>query len=171
MNELREIIVNLPPETALALNGYFEARGEYRRLGEAAYIAVMAVALNRAAHPMNWSATVQEVIAAHRQFSWTNWDDAVKDPQYQMALKFARQPQRAWDKSWLAAKDVARRVVEKAVLNPVQNATYYFNPHVCRPSWAKHFKLVRDLGNHRFMTDPACDPAVLWRCRREEGWE
>ena len=167
MNELRRLILELPPETALALNGYFEARSEYQRLGEAAYVAVMAVALNRAAHPDLWEATVQGVIAEHRQFSWTNCDERIIDPQYTVALKFARAPERAWNKLWLAARDTAARVLAQAVENPVKNATYYFNPHFCNPSWARKFRLVRDLGNHRFMFDPVQDPEILWPCPRE----
>ncbi|MBI4642494.1 MAG: cell wall hydrolase [Deltaproteobacteria bacterium] len=170
MNELRQRILELDAETVLALNGYFEAAGEYRRLGEVAYIAVMAVAMNRAEHPADWQESVQEVVAAHRQFSWTNWDNVIRDPQYPMALKFAREPMRAWDKAWLASQDAARRVVDAAVLNPVQNATFYFNPHICNPSWAKKLHLVRDIGNHRFFAAPG-DQKILWACKRSEGWE
>lgn len=170
MNALRQLILTMDTEDVLALNGYFEARQEYRRLGEVAYIAVMAVVMNRAEHPDDWPETVQEVVAAHRQFSWTNFDKRLKDPQYPLALKIAREPLRAWDKTWLAAKDVARRVLDAAVLNWVQNATFYFNPHTCNPSWAKKLRLVRDIGNHRFFAAPG-DPEILWACKRAEGWK
>lgn len=166
MNELRRLILDLDDDIVLALNAYFEARGEYKRLGEPAYSAVMAVVLNRAAHPSDWEASVQEVVAAHRQFSWTNHDDAITDPQYAFALKFAREPQRPWDQLWMAAKDVAARMVQQLVRNPVANATFYFNPQICAPAWARKLKLIRDLGNHRFMAAPG-DPAILWPGPRE----
>lgn len=159
-------MLDLDDDIVLALNAYFEARGEYKRLGEIAYVAVMAVALNRAAHPSDWQESVQEVIAAHRQFSWTNHDDRISDPQYPLALKFAREPHRAWDQLWLAAKDVAARVVQGLIRNPVENATFYFNPQICNPAWAGKLRLVRNLGNHRFMAAPR-DPKVLWECPRE----
>ncbi len=168
MNELRQLILTLDTETVLALNGYFEAAGEFRRLGEVSYLAVMAVVMNRAEHPTEWPGTVPEVVAAHRQFSWTNYDDRIKDPQYRRALNFAQNPGRDWDRPWVAAKDAARRVVDAAVLNPVANATYYFNPHLCNPGWARNLHLVRDIGNHRFFAAPG-DPEILWACKRAGG--
>ncbi|MCL4500444.1 MAG: cell wall hydrolase [Deltaproteobacteria bacterium] len=166
MNELRQLLLKLPDDTVLALNGYFEARGEYKTVGEAAYAAVMAVVLNRV-ESLDWPNSLQEVVAQPRQFSWTTHDDAVQDPQYAIALKFARQPEQAWDRLWLAAKDVAQRLLSGAVYNPVKNATFYFNPESCRPSWAKYLRLIRDLGHHRFMADPG-EPEVLWPGRRQE---
>jgi spore germination cell wall hydrolase CwlJ-like protein len=175
-NELQKRILSLDAETVLALNGYFEAAREYRGLGDIAYIAVMAAVMNRV-ESSSWPDSIQKVVAQFRQFSWTNWDDEdgeirhpIRDPQYPTALKYARDPQQSWNKIWLAAKDAARRVLDAAVLNPVQNATFYFNPHICSPSWANNLRLVRNVGNHRFFAEPH-DPKILWVCKRAEGWE
>lgn len=167
-NELQRLILTLDPETVLALNGYFEACQEFMRLGDIAYIAVMAVVMNRA-ESRSWPDSVQKVVAQFRQFSWTNHDKKITDPQYFTALKFAHMPEKSWSNAWMASKDAAQRVLNAAVLNPVQNATFYFNPHICNPPWAKNLRLVRDIGNHRFFAAPG-DPKVIWACKRAEGW-
>lgn len=174
MNALRQLILTLPNDIVLALNAYFEARGEWRTHGDISLVAVMAVVMNRAAHPKPGlfraeEGTVQSVVAAPRQFSWTNWDDHIKDPQYPKALEIAQNPGGNWGETWEQARKLANRVLAKEIANPVANATFYYNPHVCNPSWAEDFEEIRTIGNHRFMTDPANDPEVLWEAPRENA--
>jgi spore germination cell wall hydrolase CwlJ-like protein len=163
MNELRQLLLTLPEEVALALNGYFEARGDWQRIGETAYLAVMAVVENRALNPKCWPNTIQEVIAQKAQFSWTNSND----PQYENALQMALNPEQEWDGAWKAALETAKKVVKMEVKNPVANATYYYNPQVCHPNWAANFEEVAVIGHHRFMTDPQNDPETIWPGLRE----
>lgn len=157
MNALRELLLTLDEVTVLALNAYFEARSEYRKLGQVAYVAVTVVALNRAYHPHEWADTVQGVITAPWQFSWTN--DI--DPQYSRALKMAQNFEGDYGAEWEAALDAAKQTLSRLVANPVGNATYYYNPHVCSPPWADAFIETAVIGNHRFMADPD-DADYLW---------
>ncbi len=161
MNELRRLILTLPDDLVLALNAWAEARGEWWRLGDVAYAAVGAVVLNRVWHPRLFENSVQRVVAAFRQFSWTNWDEAIKDPQYHRCLELARHPEDEAGAAWRAARRVAQEMLAGKIENPVANSTYYFNPKVCRPTWAARLKLVAEIGNHRFLAQRG-DPGILW---------
>jgi spore germination cell wall hydrolase CwlJ-like protein len=158
MAELADLIRKLDDQTVLALNEFFEARGEFAKLSDIAYAAVSCVVLNRAAHPNQFPDSIQEVLAAPYQFSWTN----LKDPQHSKALDIARSPGSDWGNLWEEALRVAKEVLAGTCSNPVKNATYYFNPAVCGyPSWSKELRLVKRIGAHEFYADPN-DPKVLW---------
>lgn len=170
MNELRQLILTLPDETVLALNAYFESRGEYRRMGtDLPLIATMAVVMNRVycprypdPIPQIVASPIEEVVAQKSQFSWT----LSNDPQYTMALSLAQNPDAAWGRAWEACKLAAQSVVDGQAMNPVENATYYFNPQVVSPTWAFSLVQIRLIGNHLFMADPS-DPDILWDAPRE----
>jgi spore germination cell wall hydrolase CwlJ-like protein len=169
MNELRQLLLTIPDDLVLALNGYFEARGDWRNYGDLSLIAVMAVVMNRSSHPNLWQNSIPEVVAAHRQFSWTNWDEKIQDPQYPKALTMAQTPEGDYGQAWQRCRQLSAQVLAGQAKNPVANATYYYNPHVSSPSWADNFVEVRTIGNHRFMADPEKDPEVLWDAPREEA--
>jgi spore germination cell wall hydrolase CwlJ-like protein len=163
MNELRETLLKLPAPEVLALNAYFEAAAEYKPFGPNALVGPMAVVLNRWQHPNDWQESIQEVVAAYRQFSWTNWD-TIKDPQYPQALRFAKTllaGNEVDSPIFLAARDLALAMLQGRASNPVNNSTFYYNPKVCNPAWAKALKEITVIGHHRFMAAPG-DPAVMW---------
>lgn len=165
-NELQEILLKLPAREVMALNAYFEAAAEYSRFGVESLVGPMAVVLNRWLHPSRWQESIQEVVAARRQFSWTNWD-TIKDLHYPRALKFARMiaaGQEPGAAVFQAARDIALAMLEGQAANTVANATFYYNPGICSPSWANKMIETKVIGHHRFMADPG-DPEVLWDAR------
>ncbi|MHB9074645.1 MAG: cell wall hydrolase [Desulfobaccales bacterium] len=163
MNELQETLLKLHAPEVLALNAYFEAAAEYKPFGPNALVGPMAVVLNRWQHPSDWQESIQEVVAAHRQFSWTNWD-TIKDPQYPQAVRFAKTLLAGNEVNFpifLAARDLGYAMLTGEASNPVGNSTFYYNPKVCNPAWAKSLQEIAVIGHHRFMAAPR-DPAVLW---------
>ena len=167
MARIKEILLALDDRRLLALNAYFEARGEYRPYGDAALLGVMVVALNRAGHPAprRWPKTVAGVLTQRAQFSWT----LASDPQYLTAWKMAQAMRQSQvikaGNVWERCLQLANLLLAGAVVNPVANATYYYNPQVCNPAWAKAMAETALIGHHRFMCDPKIDPAVIWRCK------
>lgn len=122
----------------LALNVYFEARGESREGQE----AVAHVVMNRAADPRFPSfvcAVVQEggKDSHDCQFSW--WCDRFSDRPTHMA-------------DWQLAKDIARSVYRGDVADPTEGALWYHATHV-RAYWRGHYQKSRRIGNHIFYRD------------------
>lgn len=162
-NELQATLLKLHAWDVMALNAYFEAAAEYSRFGAESLVGPMAVVLNRWQSPDGWQDTIQKVVAAPRQFSWTNWD-TIKDPQYPQALKFAKillAYQELDSVIFQAALDLALAMLKGQTANPVANATFYYNPGICNPAWANNMIETAVIGHHRFMADPG-DCAVLW---------
>jgi len=123
----------------LALNIYFEARGE-PELGK---IAVAHVVLNRVAD-RRFPSTVCDVVRQggedelHRcQFSW--WCDGQSD-----------RPRNA--RSWEAVKTVAQKVYWGFSDDPTYGALWYHADSVS-PSWGKVFAPGPKIGQHQFYGD------------------
>jgi len=162
-NELQTTLLKLYAWDVMALNAYFEAATEYSRFGAESLVGPMAVVLNRWQCPGNWQDTIQAVVAARRQFSWTNWD-TIKDPQYPQALKFAKAllaGQELDSTTYQVALDLALAMLKGQAANPVANATFYYNPGICSPAWANNMIETAVIGHHRFLADPG-DCKVLW---------
>ena len=107
---------------------YFEARGE----PVAGAIAVKKVILNRVADS-RWPDNICDVVYQPKQFSYANTGvlPKVKDwHEYDRAEYIAR----------LVHEDDAN----------FYGATYYFNPRLARPSWAKEMTFIKRIGNHDF---------------------
>jgi spore germination cell wall hydrolase CwlJ-like protein len=123
----------------LALNIYFEARGE-PELGK---IAVAHVVLNRVAD-RRFPSTVCDVVRQggeqdlyRCQFSW--WCDGLSD-----------KPRDA--RAWEAAKLVAHKVYWGFSPDPTDGALWYHADSVS-PSWGKAFILGPKIGQHLFYAD------------------
>ena len=130
----------------LALNIYFEARGE-PDLGK---IAVAHVVLNRVAD-RRFPTTVCDVVRQggeeplHRcQFSW--WCDGRSD-----------KPRNA--RSWKEVKAVAHRVYWGFSPDPTAGALWYHADSVS-PSWGKVFDRGPKIGQHIFYLDEATPPQL-----------
>jgi len=122
----------------LALNVYFEARGESRE-GQA---AVAHVVMNRAADkrfPSFVCAVVQEggKDSHNCQFSW--WCDRYSDRPTHLA-------------DWELAKDIARGVYRGDIADPTGGALWYHATHV-RAYWRGQYERSRRIGNHIFYRD------------------
>jgi spore germination cell wall hydrolase CwlJ-like protein len=124
--------------TCLALNVYYEARGE-PLLGQ---YAVAEVTMNRVASP-RYPDTVCDVVYQKRwdplrkrevgAFSWTEFD-VVPHPEGD-----------EWETAW----DVAKAVYH-GERPPMLNGAVHYHATYIRPSWARHQKHVAKIGRHVF---------------------
>ena len=122
----------------LALNVYFEARGESYE----GQVAVAHVVMNRKADPRFPGHACAVVRDGGRdsedcQFSW--WCDRLSDRPTHMA-------------DWEAAKNVARSVYWGGVEDPTGGALWYHATHV-RAYWRGQYQKSRKIGNHIFYRD------------------
>jgi len=128
----------------LALNIYFEARGE----SPAGQLAVALVSMNRV-FAKGFPSTVCRVVWQPRQFSWTH-------------DKFSDQPQDP--KAWELAQRIAVFVYEKyhqlpararSALDITEGALHYYAPEKVNPNWAKGKEITRAIGGHVFVRKPS----------------
>jgi N-acetylmuramoyl-L-alanine amidase len=124
--------------TCLALNVYYEARGE----PDAGQLAVAKVTLNRVASP-RYPNTICEVVYQKKwdrirrryvsAFSWTEFDvkPSVKNREWQQALR------------------IAEAVVSQDHLPELDGALFYHAKSI-RPSWARQKKPIAHIGRHVF---------------------
>ncbi len=131
-------ILQAADQQCLALNIYFEARGE-PLLGK---IAVGHVVLNRVANdrfPQQVCRVIRQGGAKrlHRcQFSW--WCDGRSD-----------RPRNA--KAWSEAMFVAGLIRIGATIDPTSGALWYHAAHV-KPDWSRQFNRQSKIGEHIFYT-------------------
>jgi len=124
----------------LALNIYFEARGEPQN----GQFAVAAVTMNRV-KSHRFPNTVCKVVWQRRQFSWTH--DGKSD--------------RPRDKkAWRQAKDLAELVYSKylhfqektnGAWDITQGALHYYSTSISQPYWAKEKVASISIGRHMFV--------------------
>jgi N-acetylmuramoyl-L-alanine amidase len=117
---------------ALALNIYYEARGE----GEAGMQMVGEVVLNRVGHP-KYPDTICEVVYQRGQFSWVKQIKNNTPKEHDM---------------WLLSLHMAERLLRGDIDLYDNGATHFLNPKNMRsmPSWARKFHKVAKIGNHVF---------------------
>lgn len=120
----------------MALNMYHEARGE----GAQGMIAVGYVVLNRAASDQFRPKTAcgiiyQQLVRGSCQFAWT-CDTHPDYPRETAAMQQAR--------------ELAVRVLEGEVPNPIGESKYYVEKRIGVPSWARRLQVHSIIGNHRF---------------------
>lgn len=115
---------------ALALNLYFESRGE----NEQGLLAAAEVVINRV-DDHRWPNTVEEVIYQPDQFSWTN--DGLSDKPDDLKL-------------YLEIYDFAYMVLSRSIdSNIVLDANHYHSVDV-HPEWALSLDRVKRVGSHIF---------------------
>lgn len=125
----------------LALNDYFEARGESMR----GRVAVAQVVLNRARDgrfPRNLCEVIAQNLSGQKfacQFSWTC--DGRSDEPVNMA---------SWKQSLFLAIAVTR--VTNGISDPTDGALWYHADHV-RPAWAGRLNNTVQIGGHVFYAD------------------
>ncbi|WP_413205708.1 cell wall hydrolase [Rhodospirillum sp. A1_3_36] len=134
----------------LALNDYWEARGETLR----GRVAVAQVVMNRARDP-RFPGTICDVVQENRtrgkkgcQFSW--YCDGKADKPVEKD---------AWRSSILLAMSVLRR--DNTINDPTDGALWYHNTSVT-PGWARRLEKTARIGTHIFYTDEAAErPSTL----------
>ncbi len=126
----RANVEQIPDELyCLALNVYFEARGEPVE----GKFAVAAVTMNRVRSP-RFPSDICAVVWQRRQFSWTH--DGRPDRPYEKA-------------AWREALWVATLTYEFSQPSNVGAATY-FHAAYASPVWAKSLQKVAQVGRHIF---------------------
>jgi len=141
MVDLDGLTVSESEFVCLALNDYFEARGE----SLAGRLAVAKVVINRAMdrrYPSNICSVIQQNKARvmHRcQFSW--YCDGLPDTPYNSA-------------AWLRSLKLAAAVLQKdsGVADPTGGALWYHAAWV-HPSWADNLQVSGVIGGHIFYRD------------------
>jgi spore germination cell wall hydrolase CwlJ-like protein len=142
--EVRDIVLhgqNLDREfECLALNVYFEARGE----SLAGQYAVAAVTLNRVVHPAFPDSICQVVMQGAElgqnrcQFSW-------------VCDRYGDRPRNRG--AWENAKHVAFTTLFLDQPDPTDGAVYFHAAWV-RPSWSRMMLRVGQIGDHLFYREP-----------------
>ena len=125
----------------LALNVYFEARGEAAE----GQLAVAMVTLNRV-NNRHFPDTVCRVVWQKKQFSWTHdgKSDQPDDPHaWKLAQRIARFAYQKYNK-------LTER--PRKALDLTKGALHYYAPHLTHPYWAKAHSVTREIGGHIFMT-------------------
>lgn len=136
-----ETVLNEKDVECLARNIYYEARGE----GIAGMSAVGYVTVNRT-EAKGFPSTICGVVHDKRyakgrtfcQFSWV-----CKRP------KGAVQPA-----SYQQAREVAIKVLQREIRNPIGKALYFHERSIRRPSFAQAHNYVASVGNHKFFSAP-----------------
>lgn len=120
---------------------YGEARGEYSKVGIAAFIAVANVIANRTTHSKKYGVTYADVCLKPRQFSCWNASDPNRIIIQEETL----------DKEPLfrITKTVAQKVMFGLWPDLTKGSDHY-HALSCKPYWAKENKIRLQLGNHIF---------------------
>lgn len=129
-------MVVLSALTCMALNVYFESRGEPLK----GQHAVALVTWNRAAHSKS---NVCEVMAAKHQFSWSAGKVEKRDGQYVLLHPLPVGP------AWGTALSTSRLTMEGLMADFTSGATHFHEVRLS-PRWARTHKLVLSIGNHVF---------------------
>lgn len=125
----------------LALNVYFEARGE---LAEG-QLAVAMVTMNRV-KSRHYPNSVCRVVWQRKQFSWTH-DGKSDRPTDRHAWKLAQKIAHFAYQRYGKLSDRTRNA-----LDLTKGALHYYAPHLTLPYWAKAHNVTREIGGHIFMT-------------------
>jgi spore germination cell wall hydrolase CwlJ-like protein len=126
-----------PELYCLALNIYFEARGEPI---EGQY-AVADVTLNRV-ESEQFPNTICEVVYQRRQFSWTH---QIRNP---------RNPRLSEREAWHDAQLYAIEISRWDIMRGVTDGATYFHASYSRPRWRHSFERTEVIGVHLFYRDP-----------------
>lgn len=120
---------------------YGEARGEYKRHGAAALIAVANVIMNRLKRGEKYGKTLTEVCLKPRQFSCWNPNDPNRSIIQQEDLKI--------DPLFNVCLIIVRKVI-KGIWPDLTKGSDHYHATSCKPSWARVGKIKLHLGNHIF---------------------
>lgn len=125
----------------LALNIYFEARGEAAE----GQLAVALVTMNRKKN-RHYPNTVCGVVWQKHQFSWTHdgKSDRPTDARaWKLAQKIARFAYQRYSK-------LSARI--RRALDLTKGALHYYAPKLAAPYWAEAHTVTRSIGRHVFLT-------------------
>lgn len=122
-----------PEIYCLALNIYFEARGESTK----GQYAVADVTLNRVESD-SYPDSICDVVYQDSQFSWTH---QIRNP---------RNPRISEREAWHDAQLFAMEVAVWGVMRGITDGATYFHASGTRPYWSRIFTKTRTIGGHLF---------------------
>jgi len=125
----------------LALNIYFEARGE-KTEGQ---LAVALVTMNRL-KSRHYPGSVCGVVWQKRQFSWTH-DGKSDRPTDMRAWKLARKIAQVTYQGYNRLSARSRKA-----LDLTRGALHFYAPRLAAPYWAEAHSVTRIIGRHIFLT-------------------
>jgi len=125
----------------LALNVYFEARGE-KTEGQ---FAVALVTMNRT-KSRHYPSSVCGVVWQKRQFSWTH-DGKSDRPTDMRAWELARKIAQV---TYLGYSRLSAR--SRKALDLTKGALHFYAPRLAAPYWAEAHSVTRVIGGHVFLT-------------------
>jgi len=125
----------------LALNVYFEARGE-KTEGQ---FAVALVTMNRT-KSRHYPSSVCGVVWQKRQFSWTH-DGKSDRPTDMRAWELARKIAQV---TYLGYSRLSAR--SRKALDLTKGALHFYAPRLAAPYWAEAHSVTRIIGGHVFLT-------------------
>lgn len=105
-------------------------KGEASQCSFEGKVAVASVVLNRVRHS-RWPSTIQGV--AHQPYQFSCYNANVRNRLY-------------WGPVPQSCFDAARAALDGQ--DPTSGSTYYFNPYLVRPSWARTLRFVRRIGTN-----------------------
>jgi N-acetylmuramoyl-L-alanine amidase len=134
--------------TALALNMYFEARGDGDTINERLRSMQMVgeVTLNRVDSD-NYPDSICEVVYQRNQFSWTTRKNTKPNDTL----------------SWILAVNLAEQLLDGSADYFNNGATHFINSSAVSrtPRWVKRLDRVGRVGSHVFYTDNSVDKFTL----------
>lgn len=134
--------------TALALNMYFEARGDGDTLEERLQSMQMVgeVTLNRV-DSENYPDSICEVVYQENQFSWTTRRNKIPSDV----------------ESWMLAVNLAEDLLDGSADYFNNGATHFINPSAVSrvPGWTRRLERVGKVGSHVFYTDNSVDNLTI----------
>jgi len=137
-----ESTLNKKELNCLALNVYFEARGETT----AGQLAVGMVTMNRV-ESRKFPNSICDVVWQRRQFSWTH-DGRSDQPTDKKAWRLAKQIAK-----FIYTKYGTYKIRSKGALDLTQGALHYYAPDLADPRWAESKVVTRQIGGHLFLAE------------------
>ena len=126
----------------LALNIYFEARGE----PTSGQLAVAIVTMNRV-HSKRYPGSICSVVWQKHQFSWTH-DGKSDRPTDKKAWKLAKKVA-----NFVYYKYDSLKALSNGAIDLTKGALHYYAPKLADPYWAKNKQVTRRIGGHLFLAN------------------
>jgi N-acetylmuramoyl-L-alanine amidase len=132
----------------LALNIYFEARGE----SLLAQTAVAYATTNRLEEKGFSESQMCKLVWEKGQFSWTRhlkFYDKPADEEYVLSKQFMKGHKIRESYEWNESIELSKKVLKKEISNPIGKANNFHDLTV-EPRWSRKFKFIKKIGVFKF---------------------
>lgn len=128
----------------LSMNIFFEARNQPLE-GQRAIAEVTMTRAN------GEQAKVCNVVAAKKQFSWTNKMSGKKYSERLAEMRAMKPTRKADRNAWEVAVTIAKQTLSGQNKNLVKAADHFYNPKLANPPWKNNMIVVAKIGDHIFL--------------------